>query len=113
MSEINEVREKKHKYPFTVYRTSRGNYRAILPGGKERSFKLHSEALAWIDAYREKKNILQRLETQQITPRTEIRRTVSYIRQVLEKSKEMKVNLRLELRKVMGALTKIHTRMTD
>lgn len=113
MQQIDEKAYKQKHYPGTIWGTSRGNFRVMLPNKKERSFKTWAEGKQWLDAYREKQSILKHLEVKRITPKTELRHISGFIRRVLEKGQEMEIDYALELRKVLAAITKIHTRMID
>lgn len=106
--------EKKQHHPWEIWKTTRGNFRAKRPNNKERSFKTYKDAANWLQSYREKQQVLSTLKTKyQITPRTELKKILGYIRDLYEKEREenKQIDFRKEMRKIYNAISKIHIKM--
>ena len=115
---IKEVREK-HK-PFQVWKTSRGNYRAMDAQGNQRSFKKHAEAMEWLKSTREKKAEKAQMKVKGITTKSELKKVISFIRKQIKINNEYKrsggepgknIDFENVIRKVLAALSKIHTKL--
>lgn len=106
---INEAAKKEKHYPWTIWATSRGNYRAMSNKNKQRSFKTYKDAADWLESVREKQKELYVLKLKGITPKTELRKIIGYIREQL--STDENVDLRSALKDVYKALSRIHVKM--
>jgi len=106
---IKEARRKERHYPWQIWKTSRGNYRAQDNKNRQRSFKTHSEARSWLNTIKEKGKELHVLKVKGITPKTELRKVIGYMRAQL--ASEIETDYKKEMRKSLSALSKIHVKM--
>ncbi|MAG26417.1 hypothetical protein CMI47_12780 [Candidatus Pacearchaeota archaeon] len=108
--QLKEARKKERHYPWQIWKTARGNFRAQDNKGRQRSFKTYAEARAWLDAIKVKDKELHTLKVKGITPKTELRKVIGYIRAQLAQADEL-VDHKKVLRKSLNALSKIHVKM--
>ena len=106
---LTEARRKEHHHQWQIWKTSRGNYRAQDNKNRQRSFKTHAEARAWLNAIKEKSKELHVLKVKGITPKSELRKVIGYMREQL--SSEGEVDYKKEMRKSLSALSRIHVKM--
>ena len=109
---VAEAGKRVKHHPWEIWKKTRGNYRAMgpLPKNKQRSFKTYKDAREWLQTIREKEKELYDLKLKGITPKTELRKVIGYIRREL--SSEEQVNYETVLRKALDALSTIHVKMT-
>ena len=121
MSNYKKITEAKkiHK-PFEVWKTARGNYRAMDAGKNQRSFKTHADAIEWIKSTKEKKAEKAQLKVKGVTTKTEMKKVISFIRAQIKMNNQYKkpggeagknVDFERVTRKVLAAISKIHTKL--